>query len=33
MNNAYEGIKVGDKVSFEIYTTSKGPAAKNIKML
>ena len=32
-NNAYEGIKVGDNVSFEIYTTSKGPAAKNIEKI
>ena len=30
-NNAYEDIKVGDKVSFEIYTNLRGAAAKNIK--
>lgn len=30
-NNAYENIKVGDIVSFDIYENSKGLAAKNIK--
>lgn len=30
-NNAYDGIEVGDRVSFDIYTTSKGTAAKNIQ--
>lgn len=29
-NNAYEGISVGDKVSFEIYSAPKGIGAKNI---
>lgn len=33
LNNAYENIKVGDNVSFDIYTNSKGPAAKNVKKL
>ena len=33
INNAYEGIKVGDSVSFEMYTTLKGQAAKNIKKI
>ena len=30
-NNAYPDIKVGDMVTFDIYTNSKGEAAKNIK--
>lgn len=32
-NNAYNDIKVGDKVSFEIYTATKGIGAKNIKKM
>ena len=32
-NNAYNEIKVGDKVSFELYTAVKGIGAKNIKKL
>ncbi len=32
-NNAYEGISVGDRVSFKIYLTPKGIGAKNITKL
>ncbi len=32
-NNAYDDIKVGDNVTFEIYTNSKGLAAKNIRKI
>jgi len=32
-NNAYEEISVGDKVSFELYDSFKGEAAKNVKKL
>lgn len=31
LNNAYENIKVGDRVIFEIYNGTKGEAARNIK--
>lgn len=30
INNAYEGIRVGDKVHFDIYQSFKGEAAKNV---
>lgn len=33
VNNAYESVKVGDKVSFETYDGYKGIAAKDIKLL
>ncbi len=32
-NNAYEGISVGDRVSFKLYLTPKGIGAKNITKL
>ena len=31
LNNAYENIKVGDRVIFEIYNGTKGETARNIK--
>lgn len=33
LSNAYEGIKIGDVVSFSIYDSKKGKCAKNIKKI